>query len=196
MTTSLHSYGGGPAPDGLADDLAELAKLPAEARARFWEILGPTLGTDPIPREVERKIDVFCAEHSAPPDTVARALRASRSLVRGAARHGLGKGGFGDDLARLGCDSETASLLVAGFVQAATSLRKQAAIRDIGAHGSLLTGVDWRVDRILDTKRVKALGVEVLILTLSYKEGGQERTITLQVLPDMLAELRRVGLTD
>lgn len=196
MTTSLHSYGGAAAPDGLADDLAQLAKLPAEARARFWEVLGPTLGADPIPREVERKIDVFCAEHAAPPDAVARALRAARSLVRGAARYGLGRGGFADDLSRLACDDETVSLLVGGFELAALALRKQAAIREIGAHGSLLTGVDWRVDRILDTKRVKALGVDVLMLTLTYKEGGQERTITLQVLPDMLAELRRVGVTD
>jgi hypothetical protein len=87
-------------------------------------------------------------------------------------------------------------MLLGGVEQATAKLRKQAAIEDIAAHGKLLTGVDWRIDRILDTKRVKSLGVDVLIVSLRFREDGRERTITLQVLPDMLGELRSVGAAE
>ncbi len=194
--TKLHSFGGEGPPEGLERDLLAIARLPERARARFWEILGPTLGEDPIPPQVERKLDVFCADLEVAPDLVAPGLRAARSLVRGAARHAVAKAGFAEDLARLGCPPPIASMLLGGFDSAVGKLRKQAAIRDIGAHGKLLTGVDWRIDRILDTSRVKALGVDVLLVSLRFSEGGKEKTITLQVLPDMLDELRRVGLVD
>ncbi len=190
---NLASYGGVAAPADLAADLARLDGLPAAARDRFWDVVAPTLVADPVPREVERKIDVFCAEHRLDPEDLAKALRACRSLLRGAAKHAVGAVGFQSDLKALGAPESVTALLGGRFESAMLRLRKQLVVDEIGAHGALLTGVDWRVDRIQDTKRAKALGVDVTIVTLTYREGGAERRVTLQVLPDMVEEVRAIG---
>lgn len=191
----LRCLGGAAAPPELRADLARIRGLSEQARAHFWEALGPSLA-EPVPPELERRLDVFCAEHRAEPDDLARAIKACRSLLRGAAKHGVDPRGFVADLEAMATDAETAELLAAGFERAVMSLRRDAARRALAGHGSVLTAVDWRIDRVLDTKEARGLGVEVAIVTLRYRDATGEKTLTLHALGDMLEELRRIGVVD
>ncbi len=188
----IRCLGGAAPPADLQADLALFGALSEAARANLWAVLGPSLA-DPVPPELERKLDVFCAEHRAEPDAVARVIKACRSLLRGAARHGVEPRGFAADLEALGASADAVALLTAGFERSVMALRRDAARRAIAGHGSVLTAVDWRIDRVLDTKEARGLGVEVAIVTLRYRDATGERTITLHALPDMLDELRRIG---
>ncbi len=192
-SAGLRCLGGAAAPAELLSDLGRLVELAPAARAHFWEALGPSLA-EPMPPELERKLDVFCAEHRADPKSLARAIKACRSIVRSAAKHGVDAAGFAADLAQLSLDGPTIELLVAGFPRAVMSLRREAARRAIGGHGAVLTGVDWRIDRVLDTKEARGLGVDVAVVSLRYRDAEGEKTLTLHALPDMLDELRRIGV--
>jgi len=175
--------------------LGRLAALPDGARAHFWEALGPSL-VEPVPAELERRLDVFCAEHRVEPAELARAIKACRSLVRGAARYGIDSAGFAADLKSIGLVESSIALLSAGFPRAVMSLRRDAARRAIGGHGAVLTGVDWRIDRVLDTKEARGLGVEIAVVSLRYRDAEGDKTLTLHALPDMLDELKRIGVVE
>ncbi|NUO54442.1 MAG: hypothetical protein HOV80_36830 [Polyangiaceae bacterium] len=189
----LRCLGGAGAPPELSADLARIAALSEEARKHFWEALGPSLA-EPVPPELERKLDVFCAEHRAEPADLARAIKAARSLLRGAARHGVDAAGFLSDLEILSTDNTVIAILGLGFERAVVALRRDAARRAIAGHGNVLTAVDWRIDRVLDTKEARGLGVEIAVVTLRYRDATGEKTVTLHALPDMLEELKRIGV--
>ena len=189
----LRCLGGAGAPEDLRADLARILALPDVARVRFWEALGPSL-LEPLPPELERRLDVFCAEHRVEPGDLSRAIKACRSLVRGAARHGVDLRGLVADLEALSVEGAIIDLLAAGFERAVMSLRREAARRAIAGHGNVLMGVDWRIDKILDTKEARGLGVEVAVVTLRYRDATGDKTVTLHALPDMLDELRRIGV--
>jgi hypothetical protein len=191
--SALRCLGGASAPQDLRDDLMSLRRLSDSARAHFWQALGPSL-VDPVPPELERRLDVFCAEHHAEPSDLAHAIKASRMLVRGAARHGVDQRGFLADLETLGVEGPIVVLLAAGFERAVGGLRRDAARRAIGGHGAVLTAVDWRVDRVMDTKEARGLGIDVAVVTLRYRDATGDKTLTLHALPDMLDELRRIGV--
>ena len=191
--TTLRCLGGAAAPGELRRDLALLSRLSESARAHYWQALGPSL-VEPVPPELERRLDVFCAEHHAEPAELAPAIKACRALLRGAARHGVDRRGFLADLEALGVDGPSVALLVAGFERAVGGLRRDAARRAIGGHGAVLTGVDWRVDRVMDTKEARGLGIDVAVVTLRYRDATGDKTLTLHALPDMLDERRRIGV--
>ena len=63
-------------------------------------------------------------------------------------------------------------------------------MRALGEHGNVFGGVSWRVDTIGSTNHCKALGVPVAMVTLHYREGNDTKRLTLQMVPDMVGELR------
>ena len=195
VPSPVRCLGGAGASSELLVDLGRLSGLPESARAHFWEALAPSL-VDPVPPELERCLDVFCAEHRVQPSDLARAIKACRTLVRGAARYGIDMAGFTADLTSMGLDETSLVLLSAGFSRAVISLRRNAARRAVGGHGAILTSVDWRIDRVLDSKEARGLGVEVAVVSLRYRDAEGEKTLTLHALPDMLEELKRIGIVD
>jgi hypothetical protein len=192
MTTTrpaLHALDGAAAPPELAADLAGFARLPDPARARLWEVLGPSL-VEPPPDALGEVVDAFCASTGADGEALARVVRAARVLLRAAARVDLAKERFADDLAAIAPGPDgPARLLLAGWDKAREVLRRELAERAILAHGKVLTGVDWRVDTIGAVKGGPRLGQPVVMLTLTYREGDRTERVTLQALPDTLAEL-------
>ena len=50
----------------------------------------------------------------------------------------------------------------------------------------------WRVDTIEASERGVKLRLPVAMLTLHYREGSEVGRITLQVLPDMMGELKGI----
>lgn len=190
---ALAALRGGAAPAGLGADLARVLALPDSARARFWEALGPSL-SEPLPPSVEKVLDAFCGRHAAPRDDLARAVRGCRFLVREAARVALPASRLSDDLRALAGDDAPAleAVLLPGYEAAKGFLRKETGRASIEDHGPVLTDVRWRVDRVVSSERGAAGETVVAMLTLRYRDAGEERKLTVQATPETLRELQRM----
>lgn len=196
MSTPLFCLGGEPAPEAVGADLRALARLPERARARFWDALGPAL-PDPLPPSVEASLDAFARTFEVPPDELARALKASRFLVREACARGLDRARFEDDVVRVAGGplspeaAVIAPILLSQYDQARAALAASAARATLADHGTVLESIEWRLDGVLASSRGDAGGAKIGILTLGYRRGDRTEHITLQLSPDKIEELRR-----
>lgn len=188
----LHTFGGAAADPEIVEDLLRIRELPASARARFWEALGPSL-SDPIAPEVEGLLDRFVARHGADAGALAPALKAARALVRRASAIDLDAARFAEDLVALSAGAaDLGEVLLPGYEKARALLRAEIARRAVADHGRLLENVAWRVDRLSASDQGSGLSLPVVTLTLHYREGGRQERISVQVLPDVLAEIRAI----
>lgn len=196
MTIPLFCLGGQAAPEAIAKDLLALARLPERARARFWEALGPAL-PDPLPASVEPALDGFARTFEVSKDELARALRASRFLVREASARGLDRERFGEDVVRLAGGSLSpeaaviAPLLLSRYDAARASLAAGALRETLADHGAVVESIEWRVDGVLASSRGDAGAARIAVLTFDYREGVRKDRITLHLSPEKLEELRR-----
>ena len=189
-TLKLHALGGSPAPAGMAADLQKILLLPASARQHFWEALGPSL-REPVAPEVEAQLDQFCRAHAIDDGLLAPAIKACRFLLRRAAAIDLSRALFAEDLALLtGSAPELAALLLVGYEAGKSVVRREILRNALLDHGKLVDGVDWRVDRLTTSNRGDKLDARVVSLTLRYREGEHNERITLQMLPESIADLR------
>jgi hypothetical protein len=188
----LFCLGGGEAPPDLGADLLRLLRLPPEALQTLWQVLAPSLA-ETIAKETEQLLDVYCAAHKLDEDDLARAIKACRFVIREAAQRDLPAGALAEDLDRLCAgDPLVKELVLAGYEPAKQQIRHEAVKAAIADHGKLLVGVKWRVDAIQGSERGARLGTQVALLTLHYLEGAEAGRVTLQVLPDMMGELKQV----
>jgi hypothetical protein len=168
----LHALGDAPIPPTLRDDLARIAELPAPAMQRFWEALGPSLA-DPLPPEIEAKLDAFSRDHGAPPAELARAIRGARFLVREAVRRGIPASAFAADLKALLPEHERVErVLVGGYGKAREVLGDQALARALADHGRVADSIAWRVDEVAASHRGEAVAGRVATVTLHFKPAG------------------------
>jgi hypothetical protein len=188
----LYGLGGGVAPPDLGADLRRLSRLPAEALGKFWQVLAPSLAEKLAP-ETEQLLDVFCSAYRVDEVELGRAIKACRFLIREAAARDLPVDAMAADLARL-CPGEplVRDLVLAGYEPAKAHLRREMVKAAVTDHGKLLTGVSWRVDAIQMSERGAKLGVPLAMVTLHYREGADAGRVTLQVLPDMMGELKQM----
>ncbi|HEY4116202.1 MAG TPA: hypothetical protein VGM56_00050 [Byssovorax sp.] len=176
----------------LVDDAARFAALPDAARARIWDVLGPSLA-EPVPRAVEAIVKRFGEAHGVDGTTVARAVRAGRVALRAAAALDLDAARFEADLVALaGGARALADALLPGYDRAKARVRAELAQRTVADHGRLLERVQWRVDTLGSSDRVVGLRLPVVTLTLHYREAGKLEQLSVQVLPDVLRQLRGV----
>src|SRR6185437_11345425 len=81
-------------------------------------------------------------------------------------------------------------LVLAGYAPAKERLRREILAAAVADHGKLLVGVSLRLDTIQASERGVRLQAPEAVLTMHYREGAEAKRVTLQVLPDMMAELR------
>jgi hypothetical protein len=188
----LHCLGGrSPSPEIVADLLQVLA-LPAPAQERLWDVLGPSL-FDPIPREVEARIGAFVRAYGAASEPLTRALRASRVLIREAAARNLGRDKLAEDLVAVaGGAPDLARIVLADYERGKADVQLEAARRTVAEHGKVLESFKWRLDVLSASDRGRGLKLPVVTLTLHYREGDRTDSLTVQVLPDLLKQLRGV----
>jgi hypothetical protein len=174
----MQCLGGRPPPPELAADLALLPRLPGPAQKNLYRVLGPCLA-DALSSSLEAAIEDFSRDFAVDEGALTRAVRASRFLLRSAA-----------DLGKLGLGGDLADVLMPGYDAAKAMVRAEIARAALTAHGKLVEQLDWRVDQVTTSSRGEKLGLPVAVVTLGYREGDRRERITLQLLPDMLRELR------
>jgi hypothetical protein len=188
----LYCLGGGEAPPDLGAHLLRLRRLPAEALQKIWQVLAPSMA-ERIAPETEQLLDVFCAAYKVDEDDLAQAVKACRFLVREAAQRDVPAAALAEDFDRICPDDPLVKeLVLAGYEAAKAQIRHEIAKAAVADHGKLLVGIHWRVDAIQASERGVQLRVPVALLTLHYREGTETGRVTLQVLPDMMGELRGV----
>ena len=186
----LYCLGGGEAPPDLGADLARLSRLPSEAQEKLWQVLAPCLA-ETLSNETEQLLDVFCLAYKVDEDDLAQAVKACRFVIRGAARLDLPEGALAADLDKLcPADPRVKEIVLAGYAPAKEQLRREILMAAVADHGKLLVGVNLRLDTIQASERGARLQMPVAVLTLHYREGGTAGRVTLQVLPDMIDQLR------
>lgn len=187
----LHCIGGRPAPFDIKFDLKELLLCAGAAGEAFWALLTPGLAEQPPP-SLAAAMEKLCHDYQLTPDRVSRAMRVCRLLFREAARRNVGPALMAQDLQTVAPrDAEALQrALLPRYEQLAPALRREVLYGALTDHGALLTGVTWRVDEMKLSQRGSDLQSAVALLTLTYVEGNQEKRVTLQALPDMIAQLR------
>jgi hypothetical protein len=188
----LHCLGGGPAPPDLGADLRRLLRLPPEALEKFWQVLAPSLASN-LPPEAEQLLDVYCAAYKIDDEDLARAIKACRFVIREAARRDAPAGAVADDLDRVCGDAPLVKeLILAGYEPARAQIRHEIVRAALADHGNLLVGMKWRLDAVQASEQGSRLATPVAMLTLHYRDGTETKRLTLQVLPDMMGELKAI----
>jgi len=186
----LLSLGGMSPPPELTLGLKDLLLLPKTAQDHFWEALEPSLRV-PLPKDLDKHLLAFQRQHEAPERRLARALSACRQLLRQAVANNLTVAEFERDLVAIADDEAAVTrILLPAFERAVPIVREEILYGSLTDHGKLLAGVDWRVDSMLLSHRGRRLQSPIALVTLRYIEGKEQRRITLQVLPEMLDQLK------
>ncbi|MEZ4294704.1 MAG: hypothetical protein R3B70_06985 [Polyangiaceae bacterium] len=188
----LHAADGAPAPPGLAGDLTRAGEMPPEAIAHLWQALGPVLA-DGGSESTERTLDVFSSAYRVDQGELATALKACRFLIDGAARLDVPPEKLAEDIDALAPDAhQLKTVLLAGYEDAKPELRRAIVTNALADHGKLLLGARYRLDIVDSSDRGARIGMPVVMLTLHYREGNEERRITLQALPDTVGQLHEI----
>lgn len=187
--TTLACLDDRPAPPELGPALAGLARWSADQQALLPELVPPCL--DPLPEDqLEARIGRFCRRHELPADLAPPALKAIRFLLRAcAAMNGEPEMIRRDVEALLGSD-ELAALLVPIYVEVLPALRQEILQATIAGHGRVLVGLEWRIDTIGSSNRGRGINAPVAQMTFHVQQGGQAESVTIQMLPDMVRQLR------
>ncbi len=185
----LRCLGGEAAPPDLAAHLRRLRDLPEGARLEIWKAIDASLG-ETISPETEQVLDAFCARHAITADELGAVLKACRFLLGAAARTNAGKEQLAADLDALtGGHALTREILLSGFDRAKGRLRQAILRGTIEDHHRLVVDIGWQLEHVVASDRGEHLGVGLAALTFRYREGGDDKRITLHLLPDAVRSL-------
>jgi hypothetical protein len=184
---------GGRGPARLARDLGTLLELPEAVLASYAEVLEPNLA-DAIDDRTETRVARFAQRHSIGVEALAPSIKACRFLFTSAVRAGISVEDFALDLVALLSPeggARAARCLCPLFETFVPELRRAAVFRSVAEHGKLVRAVRWRMDVIKGSDHALRLEVPVATLTLQYQEGANLGQVSVQLLPEQAAELRR-----
>lgn len=187
----LHCFDQTSAPPSVADGWKLLVGFSPRARDRFWDLLEPALMEPADPRFMER-LGAFSREHAIAEKHALEAVRACDVLVSRASALGLDRERFRDDLCALS-DGEAVDpeFLLTRYDFVKSELRRRIVTRTLADHGKVLTGLSWRVDRVVSSDRGSQLNESVIFLTLHYRDSERKDGITFQLTPESLIDLKR-----
>lgn len=187
----LQTLGGQPAPPDVVAGWRAIEKLPAKVLAALPELVVSALTTRE-PAAINDQVEAFCKGHGVQPGSLAPLLDFAMQMVTRAAAGNLTREAFEADFASLSEDGGAAAKVVArAFEAAKPALRRQIAEASLVSHGRVLTGLEWRMDSVLASDRGLQLGIPLVNLTLRYRERDDEKSITLQAVPEVLTQLRQ-----
>jgi hypothetical protein len=188
----LRCLRGAPPPRTMADDLMTLLELSKKARAEFGELIGAFLGVDPHD-DPQRAIGDYCHKYDLEPSDLAPAIKAAVHLLRESARANIARKELSADVNTLIGDDHAGDLeklLLGWFEKFQPELRTEAVRQSVLDHGKLVVDTHWRMERITSSDRGEWLNTKVAVLTFNYREGDDDRRVTLHLLPEQVMMLR------
>ncbi|MBW2525280.1 MAG: hypothetical protein JRI23_13935 [Deltaproteobacteria bacterium] len=187
----LHCLDGEPAPPDLGESLRRLLHLPAELQPKLPEILRPSL--EPMaPDQLDSRIARLCRRFELQPEQIGPGVKAAVFLFRQGAVFDVDAAELEEDLRAVIGKQQVVDLLLPIYREVFPELRREIAMATITAHGKVLTNVEWRLDTLGSSSRGRKINIPVALVTLQYQDGPEARQITLQMMPDAVAGLRKV----
>lgn len=187
----LHCLGGRAAPAELAPALRQIDELPEAAREAFGELIASTLEAMPDD-QLDNRIVRLCRKLGVDPEATAPPIKSSRFLLRNAASVDVDAPLLREDLSALcGADSIAAALLLPVYEKARPELRREVMQGALRAHGNVLLGMEWRIDTIGATN-LGRVNAPIALITMHYQDRQQTGSFTVQMTPDMIAQLRQM----
>jgi hypothetical protein len=186
----LHALDGKPAPAEMGDALAKLASLPEAGRSHIRDLIVSNLEAL-AEDQLDNRIVRLCRRLELDAEQVAPVVKACHFLFRTAATNNVEPRQLAVDLRALCAPHPiVAELLEPIYAEALPALQQESVVRALGEHGKVFGGVSWRIDTIGATSHCKQLGIPIALVTLHYKDGNDGKRITLQMVPEMLGQLR------
>jgi len=191
MRVLLLSLNGKPAPDGLGESLCGIEELSQKTRDNFGELLIPNLESMPED-QLDSRVARLCRRNDLDLAVAGSSIKAAAYLFQNAAACALEPEDLAKDIEALGGTRHLIELLLPLYNEVLPDLRRHIAQATLGSHGAVLTGIEWRVDTLGASNRGRKINLPVALMTFRYQEGGETRSATYQLLPDMVGELRDV----
>ena len=189
-TTQWRLFGGASPPEEVVLGLRQLGALPAAAFQNLWALIEVTLAGEPDETH-EALVQQFCQRYSANPSIVITTLRTCEFVLRRAAAIDLPRERFVEEVGRMaGSDPRPLELLGGRYDGVRPLLRTRMLEDTLADYGNVLTGFDWRLDRVDASTRGTVGGVPVVYLNLRYRNGSQEHRFTVQLPPRGVAAMR------
>jgi hypothetical protein len=186
----LNCFEGQPAPPIVIEGWKQLNSFPRSSWDAFWLILAPVL-LNPENATNPELVRHFARDHDISPDRLMAAMGCCELLLRQAAALDLPEERFQQDLEALGRGGldPLGQFILSRFPDARKGLRQQILMESLAAHGKVMTGLQWRLDTLRHSSKGNLLNTDVVMLTLSYREGTTENSITLQLTEESARQL-------
>lgn len=187
---TLNSLNGRPAPPIVTEGWKRIQAFSAETLSAFWALLAPVLLT-PENASNQELINLFCRENSVSPDVLLTAVGCCEVLLKQAAANDLSPEAFGQDVAALsGGAGELSDFFTTRYPKAKSEFRKKILFETLSGHGKVMTGLQWRLDKVMHSSQGSRLDTDIVLLTLNYMESDRKGEITLQLTRDAAGELK------
>ncbi len=168
-------------PDIVLRGWRALLGLPKAAQQNLWHLIDAAL-LDPDDASTRELIDAYAQRFEANAALLIAAVQACDFLLRQAASIALPLDAFRADLEALSDeDMAGVELLSSRYETVCTTLRNRMLDDALADHGNLVTGFDWRVDRVQMSSRGDLGDTPVVLLRLRYRNGDEEDTLSLQL---------------
>ncbi len=182
-------FPGGAPPESVLRGWRALLGLPRAAQQNLWHLLDAAL-QDPTNPDNRQLVEAYAQRFEANVAHVVAAVQACDFLLRQGAAMGVPLAGFRSDLEALSADDPVGVELLTARYEAVREMLRGRMLEDVLAdHGNVLTGFDWRVDRLHATSRGELEGTPVLLLKLRYRRGNEEQELALQLPPEAVSTL-------
>lgn len=191
-SVTLNCLEGRPAPPVVMEGWKQLMTFPPQAWEAYWRLLLSALTTPENPAH-QNLIGIFCKEFKIVPEAMLLSLGCGELLLRQAAVMNLAAVRFEEDLAALtaGGSDQLLRFMAPRYPEANQLLRNQILLDSLATHGKVMTGLNWRLDKVQHSSHGNHLNTDIILLTIDYREGKTQGAVTLQLTRDAARQLRR-----
>ncbi len=189
---TLKCLDGQPAPNELVRRWRRYLELPGRVHAKIWEVLTPILLEIPQEQKAQH-VTGLASTWGVEASDLSLAAEGCHALLLGATARGMDAADFDADLKTLGGEADVPvarAALIEGYDRASNIIRQQLVAKSVAEHGKVLTGLNWRIDRILSSGHGVELNTPILMMTLHYEDAGEKRHITFQMSDRVLKMVR------
>ncbi|MEJ2039666.1 MAG: hypothetical protein P8X55_12155 [Desulfosarcinaceae bacterium] len=169
----LNCFEGQPPPAVVAEGWKQLAAIPKKSWESFWLLLAPVV-MNPGSTANKDLVTLFCKEHDIAPESLLVAMGCCELLLKQAAALNLSKEIFRRDLAVLAGDDsdELVHFVVQRFAGAMKGIRRQIFMESLSTHGKVMTGLDWRIDKVKHSSKGNHFDTDIVFLTVHFRRAG------------------------
>jgi hypothetical protein len=186
----LRCLNGAPPPQQVVEGWQVVRDFSDSVRQAFWNVLG-LIVAQPADSANDDRVQDFCKTYDLPHERALLAMSACDFLLGSGVAQDLGdEEVYSDVLVLVDGDKNLAGEFRQRYALAKPELRRRVVEATLADHGALFAGLDWRVDHVTGSDRGVDLEASVVFLTLRYREGEDEKRLTLQLTPDAIRELR------